>query len=108
MSKDESNNDQLKETTFSQEEYLRSEKIKKSIEEWESEWTPPATVFTGFCHRSYDERKDGWMREIKPETKIVSLAREIIDQHEEINELRREVWELRQRLKEESIIERNR
>lgn len=52
-------------------------------------------LFDGFCHREYDEKIDGWMNEQKLETRAVMLAREIIDQHAEINKLRRENWKLR-------------
>lgn len=64
----------------------------------------PAYIFDGFCERPYREDFDGWMMEQKEESRVVRLAREIIDQHEEINELRRENWKLRQRLEKESIL----
>ena len=57
----------------------------------------PTYIFDGFCHRPYKEETDGWMMVMKDETPAVELAHEIIDQHKEINRLRRRIWELEQK-----------
>ena len=58
------------------------------------------TVFDGFCHRSYDEDIDGWMEDQLDESSVPSLqiAKDIISLYSEVNELRRENWNLTKRL----------
>lgn len=59
--------------------------------------TPPKTVFDGFAYRPYNENYDGWIMTQKKPSFVVEMAYQIIDMHKEINELRREIWNLKQK-----------
>lgn len=70
---------------------------KPNLEEYDE--FADSTVFDGFCHRQFNESLDGWRRtQIRPgDFSAVDLAFQIIEMADEINRLRREIWELKQR-----------
>lgn len=52
-------------------------------------------LFDGFCHRPYNENLDGWRNlMITNEYPVVDFAHQVIEMAQEINLLRRKVWEL--------------
>ena len=52
-------------------------------------------IFDGFCHRPYNENLDGWRNlMITNEYPVVDFAHQVIEMAQEINLLRRKVWEL--------------
>lgn len=60
--------------------------------------TQPNSVFDGFMHRPYQENLDGWRME-QPEVKdfpAVAHAQDVLAMYDEICELRRDNWRLRQ------------
>jgi len=54
-------------------------------------------VDDGYCQRPFDEERDGWLDEQLPEHVVPSLqiAKDIIALYQEVNELRRENWQLK-------------
>ena len=60
------------------------------------------SIFDGFCHRPFNERSDGWMNEM-PEVRnypAVEQAQSVLDMWAEMRALRKENWELRQKVEE--------
>lgn len=57
-------------------------------------------IFDGFMHRGYDETVDGWRNEMPDEMEfpVLGFVEQIREMGLEIATLRKENWQLRQRL----------
>ena len=65
-------------------------------------------IFDGFMHRPFNGDTDGWLNELPSEQDYlaVEVAQSVLGLFREVKSLRRENWELRQRLETEKQLVR--